>query len=77
MDEEFKRIGKPKEKLPPQEFKKPIYYDKRQYSLKIPKEVMDKIGYEEGDQINFILKKPFRSLEDLKIEYLRKNAKKG
>lgn len=75
MDEEFKKIGKPKN-VEPEIHEKTVYYDKRQYSLKIPKAVMDKIGHEDGDKIVFILKKPFRSLNDLEIKYKRDNAKK-
>lgn len=72
--EEFKNIGK--QRKPEQEiYERKIHFDKRQYSLKIPKNVMDKIGYEEGDLIQFIINKPYKSLKDFEIKFV-KNGKK-
>jgi hypothetical protein len=47
-----------------------IHFDKRQYSLKIPKLLLDKIGYEDGDKIRFHLKKPAK-IDNLEITYVR------
>jgi hypothetical protein len=77
LKKELQKIGKPKQKKKDEVYDKIIYFDKRQYSLKIPKKVMDKIGYKEEDKIRFTLIKPYKGLEDLKIEYIReKNDKK-
>ena len=36
-------------------FESPIYFDGRQYSLKVPKRVFDFIEFSKGDKLNFII----------------------
>ena len=74
--EKFILIGtekKPKDDI----YEQKIHFDKRQYSLKIPKLLLDKIDFKEGDKIKFHLKKP-ASIENLEITYIRgENAQKN
>lgn len=56
---------------PPEE--KPIHFDGRQYSCKIPKKIMDSLGYKRGDCLKFVLIKiPSEEKVMVKIEYVRK-----
>jgi len=68
IKEQFRQIvseQKPKEIIE----ERPIYYDGRQFSLKIPKSIMDKIGGKKGDKIRFILNIEKKELE---LEYVKK-----
>jgi hypothetical protein len=71
--EEFRKIGKTTTAL--ESYEQLIYFDGRQYSLKIPKKVMDKIDYKKGDMISFEWEKPFTSFKDIRITYKRKDGK--
>ncbi len=79
LNERFASTGKPR-KVKSNDYEKIIYYDTRQYSIKIPKLLMDKIHYKKGDKIIFTLNKPDDNTKDiadcLEIKYVRgKNAK--
>ena len=51
---------------------KPIYFDGRQHSCKIPKKVMDAINYKNGDGLKFtLIKIPSKGKVMVKIEYVR------
>ena len=51
---------------------KPIYFDGRQYSCKIPMKVMESIGYKESDGLKFtLIKIPSKGKVMVKIEYVR------
>lgn len=53
--------------------KKKIIYDERQYSCKIPKRIMEEIGYNDGDMLKFKLIYPEDKLKKpkLEIEYIK------
>lgn len=73
--EKFVAVGTEK-KIKEDIYLQKIHFDDRQYSLKIPKLLMDKIEYKKGDIIKFHLKKP-ASAENLEITYIRgENAEK-
>ena len=61
-----------KEIIEPSE-EKSIHFDGRQYSCKIPKKVMDSLGYKKGDNIKFtLIKIPSEEKVMVRIEYVRK-----
>lgn len=76
-EEEFLEIGEQKKDIPVEE-KKPILFDKKQYSVKLPKRFIDTIGFQDGDYLLFTLIKPFdiNKKPSLKIEYVRKDGTK-
>jgi len=76
-EEEFLEIGEQKKDIITEE-KKPILFDKKQYSVKLPKRVIDTIGFQDGDNLLFILIKPFdiNKKPSLEIEYVRKDGTK-
>lgn len=81
-DLEFKEIGefedivkkvKSKErKIIDEPIEKQIYFDDRQYSCKIPKEIMDSIGYKKGDKLSFtLIRVPSKEKITVEIKYVR------
>ena len=76
-EEEFLEIGEQKKDSLTKE-KKPILFDKKQYSVKLPKRFIDTIGYMGGDSLLFTLIKPFdiNKKPSLRIEYVRKDGTK-
>lgn len=49
-----------------------IYFDERQYSCKLPPDMMKAIRYKSGDRLKFtLIKKPIEGKAELKIEYVR------
>lgn len=72
-DEEFINIGEKEEFIPK---KMPIYKSNNQYSVKLPTEFMRKIGYEEGDYLEFTLINPPPTHPDIKPRLEIKYGKK-
>jgi hypothetical protein len=52
---------------------KPVYFDGTQYSCKIPKKIMEEIGYKNGDALKFIVSYPkdVFKIPNLEIKYVR------
>jgi hypothetical protein len=51
---------------------RPVYFDGRQYSFKIPKSVMDYIKYKKGDRIRFTVSGFDGTEMRVKMEYVQK-----
>jgi hypothetical protein len=52
-------------------FRKKIHFDKRQYSIKLPKRLFDFFEYKEGDSIIFVIDDTVASNPKLNIELER------
>lgn len=58
-DKDFAQLMKPEEiEVKPLRLKRPIYYNRRQYIVKIPKEIAMFMQYLGGDMIEYILTIP-------------------
>jgi hypothetical protein len=80
-DEKFSKIGDKqikqiKSEPKPLIISKEILYNEKsnQFSIKIPKEIMNNLNYKKGDEIKFILEFPrdVTKEPELKMEYKRK-----
>ncbi len=52
-------------------FDSPIYFDKRQYSIKIPRRIFDFIDYTKGDKLEFIIDETDPKKPKLSIQYMQ------
>ncbi|MDD5331479.1 MAG: hypothetical protein PHE43_01490 [Candidatus Nanoarchaeia archaeon] len=65
-----KKIGA--EKIKEEPLESLIYFDGRQYSCKIPKKVMDTVGFRKGDKLKFtLIKIPREGVIELEVEYVK------
>jgi len=55
---------------------KPIYFDGRQYSVKLPTRFMEMLGFDKGDKLKFKLINPLPIKPDLKPKLVIEYAKK-
>jgi len=70
--EDIKKKQKVKEKVLKEIEDKLIHFDKRQYSCKLPKHIMDRI-YKKGDKLKFtLIKEPSKGKIMMEIEYVHK-----
>jgi hypothetical protein len=69
--EDFARLLEPEEhKQERLVLRRKIYYNQRQYVVKIPKEIADYIRWEEGDEIEYeLIISPDSENHELKIRY--------
>ena len=71
-DKEFIKLREPKPEpfLDGLEVSKPIYFDKKQYSCKLPKRILDEV-WEKGDRLNFKLRFDKDRNPFVEVEYLK------
>lgn len=73
-DTEFANLLKPDDIKPKKIIlKRPIYHNGRQYTVKIPREIIMRVGFKIGDMLQYkLVVDPNRREPSLEIKYVRK-----
>lgn len=76
-DEDFANLLEPEN--PKEEtitLDRPIYHNGRQYTVKIPKEIILHVGFTEGDMFRYkLVNSPNKQKPVIEIEYVRQDGK--
>jgi len=54
------------------DYEQKIYYDDRQFSVKLPREMMNYFHFKKGDSLRFIIDTSEKGEPTLKLEYVHK-----